>query len=174
MSIPTFGITTGPPASTIVPDSTFRWATVIASDPLEIQLDGDDTPLAITPDTLIGGPPPGVRVWCHLYGRRIIVLGISKGSSGGGGGGTDEVWIGPTLPTDPGLELWYDTSQQTPGALTGPEGPPGPSLPSSDAGNAIIVGTDGLLYTTPRILVLGPTDPVPPGTIIGTVIVRTR
>lgn len=28
---------------------------------------------------------------------------------GSGGSGNDEVAIGPTVPTDPGIELWYDT-----------------------------------------------------------------
>ena len=28
---------------------------------------------------------------------------------GSGGSGSDEVEVGPTIPTDPGIELWYDT-----------------------------------------------------------------
>lgn len=39
--------------------------------------------------------------------RRISLL--EAGGGGGGGGGTDEVWIGPNPPTDPNIELWYDT-----------------------------------------------------------------
>ena len=29
--------------------------------------------------------------------------------AGGGGTGTDEVWVGPSQPSDPAIELWYDT-----------------------------------------------------------------
>jgi len=92
-----------------------------------------------------------------------------------------EVWIGPDAPTDPNTELWYDTDEPAPIALQGPQGedgppgPPGPpGSPSTDSGNAITTGTDGKLFTTPKILVLGPSDPVPGGTLAGTVIVRMR
>ena len=30
-------------------------------------------------------------------------------STGGGGTGADEVWIGPSAPADPEMELWFDT-----------------------------------------------------------------
>jgi len=33
-----------------------------------------------------------------------------------GSGGTDEVWIGPTQPTDSAIELWYDTDDVSAGA----------------------------------------------------------
>jgi hypothetical protein len=40
-----------------------------------------------------------------------VWVGAQQGEGGGGGGGTgaDEVWIGPNAPTDPAMELWYDT-----------------------------------------------------------------
>jgi hypothetical protein len=44
--------------------------------------------------------------------RRLKELEDSGGS--GGGGGTDEVWIGPSTPTDPNIELWYDTDAGMP------------------------------------------------------------
>jgi len=31
----------------------------------------------------------------------------AMGGGGGGGGSVNEVWIGPTPPTDPNVELWY-------------------------------------------------------------------
>ena len=60
------------------PESTFRWATVISIGPLVIKFDGDSVPISATPDTLDPSLVEGDRVWCHLYGRSIIVLG--KGS----------------------------------------------------------------------------------------------
>lgn len=63
------------------PDSTFRWATVTQVSPLRIRLDGDTTELPLTPDNLSEGSlAVGVRVWAHLFGRRVIILG----SIGGG------------------------------------------------------------------------------------------
>jgi hypothetical protein len=35
-------------------------------------------------------------------------------AQGGGGGGADEVWIGTTEPTDPNIELWYDSDEFVP------------------------------------------------------------
>jgi hypothetical protein len=34
---------------------------------------------------------------------------VAVSSGGGGGTGTDEVWVSPTAPTDPNIELWYDS-----------------------------------------------------------------
>jgi hypothetical protein len=56
------------------------------------------------------------------------------------GGGADEVWIGFERPTDPALELWFDTGTHTLNAKVagnwerittgaGTEGPPGPGWP---------------------------------------------
>lgn len=59
--------------------SEYRWATVTALTPLTIQLDGDTQPLAIEPDTLANGFIVGDRVWCQLYRRRVIILGIGGG-----------------------------------------------------------------------------------------------
>lgn len=56
-------------------ESTFRWATVTTTSPFSIMFDGDTDPLASVPDSLIPAPPLGARVWCQLYGRRVIILG---------------------------------------------------------------------------------------------------
>lgn len=68
---------TGPPVQPI--QNTFRWATVTDDVPLTIRLDGDSQPLPIVPDSLIEGSPPaaGKRVWVQLFGRRVIVIGVS-------------------------------------------------------------------------------------------------
>jgi hypothetical protein len=39
---------------------------------------------------------------------------VSSGGGGGGGGGTDEVWVNPTEPTDPNIELWFDSDAPSP------------------------------------------------------------
>ena len=59
--------------------NTFRWATVTDDVPLTIRLDGDSQPLPIVPDSLIEGSPPAVgkRVWVQLFGRRVIIIGVS-------------------------------------------------------------------------------------------------
>jgi len=48
-------------------------------------------------------------------GNNRQITAIWSASSGGGGGGSiNEVWIGPTEPTDPNVELWYDTDAVPP------------------------------------------------------------
>lgn len=63
---------------------------------------------------------------------------------GGSGGGTapDEVYVGPTEPPDPDVELWYDTSATSTYAQ-------GPTVVSADAINHVRLGTDGFLYAPP-------------------------
>lgn len=39
--------------SPVVTASTFRWATVTQASPLRIRLDGETSPLDLTPDTLV-------------------------------------------------------------------------------------------------------------------------
>jgi hypothetical protein len=60
--------------------TTFRWATVTAVDPLRVRLDGDTAELPFSPDTLVTGLAVDDRVWCHLFGRRIVVLGRGAGA----------------------------------------------------------------------------------------------
>lgn len=77
------------PLSTVIgpqaQENTYRWATVTQRTPsLAVQLDGDSQPLPLIPDSLIEGPVPavGARVWVQLFGRRVIVLGVSPANSG--------------------------------------------------------------------------------------------
>lgn len=58
--------------------SAFRWATVTQVSPLRIRLDGDTAELALTPESLLQVVlEVDQRVWVQLYGRRVIVLGVS-------------------------------------------------------------------------------------------------
>jgi hypothetical protein len=60
------------------------------------------------------GPPgpPGV-VQAIVAGANVTVDSTDPAnpivSSTGGGTGTDEVWISPSAPSDPNIELWYDS-----------------------------------------------------------------
>lgn len=47
-------------------NSQWSWATVTATGPLRIKLDGESTALAITPDTLVSGLAVNNRVWVQL------------------------------------------------------------------------------------------------------------
>ena len=53
----------------------FRWGIVTNEDPLLVQLDGDDRPIAGSPSTIIGGLAAGERVLCLIQNRRVTVLG---------------------------------------------------------------------------------------------------
>ena len=53
------------------------WATVAASAPLRVIVDGDDTPIDGTPSTLVKVLIPGERVRCELQGRRLTVLAVA-------------------------------------------------------------------------------------------------
>lgn len=61
----------------------FRWATVTQTGPLRVRLDGDSDPLPFTPDNLVGPVPVGTRVWCELFGRRVIAIGVQGGIGAG-------------------------------------------------------------------------------------------
>lgn len=58
--------------------STDRWAwgTVTGVSPLRVRLDGDSTPLDLTPDTL-ATVSVSDRVWCQIAGRRVVVHGVA-------------------------------------------------------------------------------------------------
>lgn len=58
-------------------ESGWYWATVSGINPLRVRLDGDDTPLGITPDSLVKDLVVGNRVWTQIEGRRVIVHGAS-------------------------------------------------------------------------------------------------
>ena len=53
----------------------FRWATVVGTRPLRVQLDGDATPLSADPVNLVGDLGRGVRVWTMSVNRRLYILG---------------------------------------------------------------------------------------------------
>lgn len=63
------------------------WAEVTDDSPLRIQIDGEDDPLTITPDTLVAGLSIGDRVWVQLVTntnpsrryRRLVIIGRAGG-----------------------------------------------------------------------------------------------
>lgn len=57
----------------------FRWATVTSVDPLRVTPDGDTSPLAEAPDTLVGGLVVGDRVRLVIVARRALILGRAGG-----------------------------------------------------------------------------------------------
>lgn len=65
--------------------SAFRWATVTdTTSGIRIRFDGESAALPYAVDSLIeSGTSPGDRVWCQIYGTRVIILG--KGGIGAGG-----------------------------------------------------------------------------------------
>ena len=73
-----------------------------------------DTEITIT--SFVGGPPtePGMGWISFQAGNPEFPVWMGAGvvtepdGGGGGGEGTDEVWVSPTAPTDPNIELWYD------------------------------------------------------------------
>lgn len=74
------------------PADTWRWATVTATSPLRVRLDGDTAALSVTPDALVTGLVVGARVWCQIVGRRVVVHGPAG----------DTGWL--PLPTEAGFE----------------------------------------------------------------------
>lgn len=67
-------------ASLIDTKPVFRWGIITNADPLLVQLDGDDRPIAGSPSTIIGGLAPGERVLCLVQNRRVTVTGRGGGS----------------------------------------------------------------------------------------------
>ena len=61
--------------------TSFKWATVRANNPLSIQLDGDTSPMALIPDSLIDplSLAVGDRVRVELSLRKVVVHGESNG-----------------------------------------------------------------------------------------------
>lgn len=84
------------------------WATVTQADPLRIRLDGETTPLDITPDTLTRSLTVGQRVWVQLTGRRLVVTGAAGGvpvpepeeAAPATPTGSVTMFAGSTAPTD--------------------------------------------------------------------------
>lgn len=60
----------------------FRWATVVGTNPLRVQLDGDPGPLSADPVNLAGVLSIGQRVYTMSVDRRLHILGaVSEGST---------------------------------------------------------------------------------------------
>lgn len=57
--------------------NTYTWATVTQASPLRIQLDGESTPLPLTPDSLQAGNvwSVGDRVYIQIASRRMVIIG---------------------------------------------------------------------------------------------------
>ena len=56
----------------------FQWATVTATNPLQVRLDGMTEPLAGSVDALVM-PPVGRRVMVMVWNRRAIIMGALRG-----------------------------------------------------------------------------------------------
>lgn len=67
------------PSSGMSTQESWRWATVKQVDPIKIMLDGEQTPLAISPDTLVP-VATGDRVYTHIYNHRCVIMGVAAGS----------------------------------------------------------------------------------------------
>jgi hypothetical protein len=83
--------------------SRFEWATVTQVSPLRVRLDGDTAQLPLTPELVAaGGVEVGTRVWCHLYGRRVLVTGIA--------GTYDTGWVEIDIENTTNFELYSGTA----------------------------------------------------------------
>lgn len=81
----------------------FRWAVVIGTDPLRVQMDGDATPISADPINFAGDLKPGGRVWTVSVNRRLYLLGAARDAQTGDGGSTAPVgavvaYAGVTAP----------------------------------------------------------------------------
>lgn len=81
----------------------FRWAAVVGTSPLRVQMDGDATPISADPINLAGDLKPGGRVWTVSVNRRLYLLGTARDAQTGDGGsiapvGTVVAYAGVTAP----------------------------------------------------------------------------
>lgn len=58
---------------------TWRWGHVVGTHPLQVQLDGDTTPLNAHIDSL-ANLTLGDRVHIHIYNRRAVIIGVAGGA----------------------------------------------------------------------------------------------
>lgn len=67
--------------------TSFKWATVTGINPLAIKLDGDTTPLALIPESLVDPRMlyVGDRVRVELSLRKVVIHGTSQGGRESGG-----------------------------------------------------------------------------------------
>jgi hypothetical protein len=56
-------------------DQKFRWGTVTGTNPLQVRLDGDASPLPSAPTTLVGSLAVDDRVWVQEHQSNTLVLG---------------------------------------------------------------------------------------------------
>lgn len=110
-------ITPGPVRPDI-PDR-WRWATVTATSPLRVRLDGETTFLPVTPQSLVDPAylTTGTRVWVQFDGRRLVVLGAAAGGSAPVPVALPSPVVGPTITTfniTAATGVWQDV----PGATT--------------------------------------------------------
>lgn len=81
----------------------FRWAAVVGTSPLRVQMDGDATPISADPINFAGDLKPGGRVWTVSVNRRLYLLGTARDAQTGDGGnsapvGTVVAYAGVTAP----------------------------------------------------------------------------
>jgi hypothetical protein len=84
-----------------------------------------------------------------LAGSGILVTDNGDGTvtitNTDSGAGSEEVFVGPGTPPEPGMEWWVDTDDPgLPADIgTGPQGPPGPEGPAGPKGDTGAKGTTG-------------------------------
>lgn len=83
----------------------FRWATVATVDPVEVTLDGDAEGESVPVAGVLAPVAAGQRVWCQLFGRRVIILGRPSGP-------VDTGWL---PPEDLASGWTLDSGSNTPG-----------------------------------------------------------
>lgn len=61
--------------------SEFVWGTIYNQSPLAVRLDGETSPIGVTPDALVDKSllREGDRVRCEFDGRRVIIWGVAGG-----------------------------------------------------------------------------------------------
>lgn len=70
------------PATADTPGLTHHWATVTATDPLRVRLDGDAAALPVTPVDLVGNLRSGDRVRVALDAGQVFLTGRLGGAAG--------------------------------------------------------------------------------------------
>lgn len=70
------------PATADTPGLTHHWATVTATDPLRVRLDGDTAALPVTPVDLVGNLRSGDRVRVALDAGQVFLTGRLGGAAG--------------------------------------------------------------------------------------------
>lgn len=89
-------------------ESSWRWATVTATGPVQVRWDGDSQPLGVTPEWLVAGVAPvvGLRVWTQTYGRRVLVVGAA--GAGASSAYSTTAWAMAPIVATGGSTWWGD------------------------------------------------------------------